>query len=92
MEPSRPAEIRTCREFIEKLAEYLAGELTGEDRQTADLHLRVCPECVRYLKDYEVTVRLGADAFRAGGEAAPATELPDGFAEVLLSVRPRKPD
>lgn len=82
----------TCQQFIRALADYLAGDLTPDEMGSSEMHLAVCPECVSYLKNYEITIRLGADAFRAGGDpgAAETDALPEGFADVILTARPRK--
>jgi hypothetical protein len=75
----------TCREFIDALGGYLAGELGGEAQGEADLHLKVCGDCVQYLKSYEVTIRLGRAAF---GDEEPE-KLPGDLVEVILSAVPR---
>jgi anti-sigma factor RsiW len=78
----------TCKQFIRTLANFLAGELDADGRGRSELHLSVCPECVRYLEGYEITIRLGSDALRedsAEGEAG----LPRELASVILAARKR---
>jgi anti-sigma factor RsiW len=78
----------TCQQFIRTLADFLAGELDADGRGRSELHLSVCPECVRYLEGYEITIRLGADALRddpAKGESG----LPRELASVILASRKR---
>ena len=72
----------TCKQFIRTLAEFLAGELDSGDERRSELHLEVCPDCVRYLKDYEVTIRLGAGS-REDEDAA----MPADLARVILTSR-----
>ena len=49
----------TCREFIEFLMEYHAGELSAGERAPFEEHIAECPPCVAYLRMYEETVKLG---------------------------------
>jgi hypothetical protein len=72
----------TCKQFISALAEYLARELSSSSREQMDLHLAVCPDCVRYLASYEVTIKLGKKAMAEDDEH----ELPEGFVDVVLSA------
>lgn len=77
----------TCQEFIETLLQYLSGELPPGPKGEADLHLQVCPDCVSYLRSYEITVKLGKKAF---ADDAQAEEIPDDLVEVVLSARKRQ--
>jgi len=54
----------TCREAIEKLAEYLDSELTPEDLGRLEAHLAVCAPCRAYLATYRRTKELTAKASR----------------------------
>jgi anti-sigma factor RsiW len=48
----------TCREAIEKLAEYLDAELTPEGLRAIDAHLEVCAPCRAYVATYRKTMEL----------------------------------
>ena len=54
----------TCREAIEKLAEYLDSELTPEALGRLEAHLAVCAPCRAYLATYRRTKELTAKASR----------------------------
>ena len=43
----------TCRELADFIADYLSDELPAHVRAAFDEHLRVCPNCVKYLAGYE---------------------------------------
>jgi len=77
----------TCKEFLGALVDYLARELPNEDCEQMDLHLEVCPDCVKYLASYDVTIKLGKRAL-TGEEGE--VELPDEFVKVVLSSRKKK--
>src|SRR5207302_11377675 len=60
--PVRPALPRrrrmTCQELTDVLLAYLDEELTPEQRQVFEEHLRLCPECVHYVETYRLTVHI----------------------------------
>jgi len=77
----------TCRELIEFLADYLAGDLRVEVRRVFEAHLGDCPECVTYLRGYADAIRLA----RASAEtdvAVPA-EVPERLVRAILAARRR---
>lgn len=47
----------TCQELLKVLLEYVGGELILEHRQTVEVHLGCCPNCVRLVETYTHTVR-----------------------------------
>lgn len=78
----------TCRDLIEFLWAYLAGEVTPEQRFDFDAHLATCPPCVAYLRSYEETIRLGRDAFAVTDGEAPA-DMPEELVRAILAARER---
>src|SRR5690348_7767291 len=48
----------TCQELIDRLADYISHDVDLAGRRAIEAHLMICDRCVRYLHDYEVTVRL----------------------------------
>lgn len=78
----------TCKQFIRTLADYLAGELDSAGQGRSELHLSVCAECVSYLKNYEITIRLEADALREG-KNDDTNGLPPALTSVILAARRR---
>jgi mycothiol system anti-sigma-R factor len=47
-----------CRDLVEKLIEYLDGELAAEEAQHIREHLDECEPCVRYVRTYELTIQI----------------------------------
>src|SRR5262249_16935237 len=48
----------SCDELIEKLMDYLDGELVEEQRTLVEVHLDSCPNCPSYVETYTHTVRV----------------------------------
>jgi hypothetical protein len=52
----------SCRDFVESLGEYLAGELAGPRRVGFEAHQARCSSCVAFREPYQHTVRLAKAA------------------------------
>jgi anti-sigma factor RsiW len=61
----------TCRELADFLTEYLDGSLPAPLRSAFEAHLANCPECVRYLRSFEMSVALCRSAREPLVEEAP---------------------
>jgi anti-sigma factor RsiW len=48
----------TCREFAERLIDYLSEELGQDEVQRIKEHLDGCPPCVALLTTYRATIHL----------------------------------
>jgi anti-sigma factor RsiW len=79
----------TCREVVEFLAEYLAGELSPAQHKVFTEHLDACPECVAYLKGYEEAIRLGKAAFSDPDESV-SDDVPEELVQAILAARRRR--
>jgi anti-sigma factor RsiW len=73
-----------CREVLEFLGDYDAGELDPMRTAAFERHLELCASCRNYLHSYRVTIQLEKDAFDDPELSAPPEEL----ITVLLSLRP----
>lgn len=76
----------TCRELIEFLDDYCAGELRAERVEAFERHLARCPSCVAYVASYRETIRAAQHATEVEIEAIP----PDLLTAILATVIPRK--
>lgn len=47
----------TCRELVELVTAYREGTLPPDERARFDAHLAVCPPCVRYVEQLDLTIR-----------------------------------
>jgi anti-sigma factor RsiW len=73
----------TCREVLEFLGDYDAGELDPRRTSAFERHLELCASCRNYLDSYRVTIRLEKDAFEDDALADPPEEL----IAAILSIR-----
>jgi hypothetical protein len=48
----------TCRELVEHLLDFVAEELTPEQRNLICEHLCQCPPCGVLVQTYQITIRL----------------------------------
>lgn len=48
----------TCRQIIEFLSDYRDQALPDDERRRFEAHLRDCPECRRYVHQFDTTVEL----------------------------------
>lgn len=76
----------TCREFVEFLWRYTAGELSPEERATFDAHLAACRHCVKYLHSYQETTRIGKKTLLESDDPVPA-EVPEDLIKAILASR-----
>ena len=79
----------TCREFIEFLADYLAGDLPPASQAEFEFHLSDCPDCALYLKSYEETIRLGKAVCSDLNAPLPA-DVPEELMQGILAARRRE--
>lgn len=50
--------MRSCKELVDLMADYLEGQLDPEVARDLDQHLTDCPPCLNFLKTYRATTRL----------------------------------
>ena len=48
---------RTCKQITALVLDYLNGNLSPNVKSDFEKHLRICPDCVSFLKTYEKTVQ-----------------------------------
>ncbi|SOD03296.1 Putative zinc-finger [bacterium JGI 053] len=73
----------TCREVLEFLGDYDAGELEPLRIAAFERHLELCASCRNYLHSYRVTIELEKDAFCDADLRDPPEEL----VAAILSIR-----
>ena len=75
-----------CREFVEFIADYLAGEMPAGTREQFEDHLRRCVNCRAYLSNYQDTIELGRRAFDNEQADVPA-DVPTELVRAILESR-----
>jgi anti-sigma factor RsiW len=78
----------TCKQLVECLEPYLAGEVAVGVRENLESHLEVCANCRRYFASYQSTVRLAALAAKHADDL-PSAEVPEELVQAILSARGR---
>lgn len=76
-----------CREVTDFLMAYLDRELDAETHAAFEAHLVECEECVRYLRDYQTTVRLAKKAF---SDTDDGDDVPEELIEAILAARKKQ--
>ncbi|MGE3540665.1 MAG: anti-sigma factor [Candidatus Tectimicrobiota bacterium] len=71
------SEALTCQRATALLVEYVAGELESATARAFQEHLRLCEDCVAYLRTYQATI--------AATRAVDYAELPEALQERLWS-------
>jgi len=74
----------SCREFVEFLEAYLAGELPAQVSARFDQHLAACPACIVYTQTYRATIRLARVAYE---DDAPVSGVPEELVQAILRAR-----
>lgn len=72
----------TCRERIDFIADYVAGELDASSGEDFERHLDRCASCQAYLKSYRITMRLG----RVAADRM-ASDVPEELVRVIMARR-----
>lgn len=73
----------TCREVLEFLGDYHAGELDPMRTSAFERHLALCSSCRAYLDSYRRVIGMEKDAF-----AEPALlDPPEELVEAILAIR-----
>ena len=78
----------TCRECAEFLDDYVAGGLPPEQLAVFERHLKACPNCEEYVRQYKTTIAAGRAAC-LDPNAAP--DLPEALIRAILAARKAGP-
>ena len=73
----------TCREVLDFLGDYHAGELDPMRASAFERHLERCVSCRAYVASYERVVEMEKDAIAEPGLCDP----PDELVETILAIR-----
>lgn len=73
----------TCKEVVDFLIDYDAGDLAPAQKQEFDRHLAMCPACVCYIQTYHQAIQLG----RAACDSAKPEPIPEELVRAILAAR-----
>ena len=77
--PPTPRDV-ACREFVERVTDYLEGVLAPDDLEAVEAHLRACDGCRAYLEQIRTTSA-------ALGEVPTETVSQDAYAALMEAFR-----
>jgi anti-sigma factor RsiW len=79
----------TCRQFIDAIGEFVGRDIPPAEWASFRQHLEDCPECSRYLAQYQSTVELVRGL--RGPDVTPKADAPglppELIRRILRSVR-----
>jgi hypothetical protein len=55
--PGSTLSAETCKQITDLVLDFLAGKLGPTVNQRFKKHLRICPDCVSFMKTYKKTVQ-----------------------------------
>jgi len=65
----------SCGQVLDRLSDYLDGDLAGQPREAVEMHLRGCDGCARFGGELQATVRaLRRHLLASGGVPARVEE------------------
>lgn len=73
---------KTCKQITDLVFNYVHGNLTPSLQRDFEQHLRICPDCVNFLKTYRKTVQ-------ATGSVIPEEIPPKVRTNILAFLRKR---
>lgn len=74
----------TCKQLCEFLYDFVEGDLPSESRNSFEAHLKECPPCEQYLRQYEHTIRMTKRCMCPGVEKPPP--LPDDMVNAIIAA------
>lgn len=89
MESRRPSV--TCKQFVEALEAYVAGELSPSRRSRLQQHARECTACRLYLESYRATIDLARRSAETEAQTKDA-ELPERIVQRIVEARRERGD
>jgi anti-sigma factor RsiW len=75
----------TCRDVVDFLDRYLAGELDPDETARFERHLSECPPCVAYMHTYQAAAVVAKAALRDAEEATDG--VPEDLVQAILRAR-----
>lgn len=77
----------SCRDCSEFLVDYLDGVLLEAQRSIFDAHLKVCPNCVTFMENYQAVSKLAAGTGRTLLAPPVVQDVPPQIIDAILKAR-----
>ena len=78
----------TCRDFTDFLSDYIDGDLAPAACAHFEAHLRECPDCQTYLRNFRETIRIGKAVCKEEHDALD-DHVPEELVQAILAARRR---
>jgi len=79
----------TCKQFDDFMVDYLEKELPGWQNFMCWMHVIMCRECARFVRQYKQAIELGQKAFDSPDEPVPET-IPDELVNAAMAHRGKR--
>ena len=76
----------TCKQFDDFMVDFLERDLPLSQRLSCWLHLKMCRDCSKYVRQYEQTIALGKQAFDDPDKPVP-NSVPEDLINAALAHR-----
>ena len=76
----------TCREFNDFIYDYIEGALTDKQVDLFKRHMRVCPSCRKFLKNYIAAYKAESQIFPYEDVEVPNT-VPEDLIDAILDIK-----
>lgn len=76
----------TCREFEEFVLAYFEGELTRQQLNRFNIHLRICRECREYIAAYQRALEINKAVLGAPDKPLPS-DVPADLIQAILEAK-----
>ncbi|WP_300033684.1 anti-sigma factor [uncultured Roseobacter sp.] len=80
----------SCSDLELKIDDYLAADLSWQERMKFELHLKVCRECRAYLAAYNRTIALTGALFDVPYEQLGMGQVSQSLVQEILDKNARK--
>lgn len=76
----------TCKEFDDFMVDFFEHELPLRQKVSCWIHLKMCRDCSKFVRQYQQTIELGKQAFDDPDEPVPVS-VPEDLINAALTYR-----
>ncbi len=76
----------TCKQFDDFMIDFLEQNLPFSQRVGCWLHVKMCRDCTKFVRQYQQTIALGKQAFEEPNDPVPES-VPEDLINAALAHR-----
>ena len=76
----------TCKQFDNFMLDFLEQDLPLKQKLGCWMHLKMCRDCSKYIRQYQKTIALGKQAFEEPNDPVPES-VPEDLIRAALAHR-----